>query len=179
MANSMICSWILNVIDPKLRTSTAYVDNVELMWKNMKKWYVVSNALKIHQLKTELVECKQGGLEVVEFYSKIMGLWSELENQVRFPRYSCGKCECKIGEELTKMWKRRKLINFWWAWMMRITLILGEEYKLNNISKDMMKSILTVNVPNFKIFLSVQDINCQLDKCQQRPHFCSKWTFHC
>ena len=61
-------SRIINVIDPKLRTSIAYVETTELMWENLKKRYTVSNAPKIHQLKTKLVDCKQDGLEVVEFY---------------------------------------------------------------------------------------------------------------
>ena len=112
MANSMVCSWILNVIDPKLRTSVAYVDTAALMWTHLKKRYSVSNAPKIHQLKTKLAESKQGGSEVVEFFSKLMGLWSELENQVRFPRCTCGKCECKIGEQLAKMVEEEKAHQF-------------------------------------------------------------------
>jgi len=55
------------------------------MWKNLKQRYALSNAPKIYQLKTKLADCKQGGLEVVEFYSQLMGLWSELENQARLP----------------------------------------------------------------------------------------------
>jgi len=112
MANSMICSWILIVIDPTLGTSIAYVDIARLMWENLKKRYAVSDAPKIHQLKTKPAKCKQGGLEVVEFYSKLMGLWSELENQMRFPRCACGKSECKIGERLMKMVDKEKAHQF-------------------------------------------------------------------
>ena len=74
MANSIVCWWILKVIDRMLRTSTTYVETAALIGENLKKWYAVSNAPKIHQLKTKLAECKQGGLEVVEFYSKLVGL---------------------------------------------------------------------------------------------------------
>ena len=82
MANSMVCSWILNVIEPKLQTSIAYVGTAKLMWTSLKKLYTVSNVLKIHQLKTKLIECKQGGSEVMGFFLRLMGLWSKLENQV-------------------------------------------------------------------------------------------------
>ena len=41
-----------------------------------------------------------------------MGLWSELENQERFPRCTCGKCECKIGEQLVKMVEEEKAHQF-------------------------------------------------------------------
>jgi len=108
IVNSMICSWILNIIEPKLRTSIAYIDTTEQMWQNLKKGYAISNALKIHQLKTKLAKCKQGGVEVVEFYSKLIRLWRELENQVRFPKCTCGKCECGIGDKISKMLKEDK-----------------------------------------------------------------------
>ena len=34
MTNSMLCSWLLNVIDPKLRASIVYADTVKVMWDN-------------------------------------------------------------------------------------------------------------------------------------------------
>ena len=33
VVNSMICSWIINVIDPKLHTSVAYVETAYEMFK--------------------------------------------------------------------------------------------------------------------------------------------------
>jgi len=60
----------------------AFVETAELMWRKLKKRSVVANALKVHQLKTSLVESKQGGMDVVKYYAKPMEFWSELENQV-------------------------------------------------------------------------------------------------
>ena len=37
MTNSMLCSWLLNVIDLKLRTSIAYLDTAKVMWDNLNK----------------------------------------------------------------------------------------------------------------------------------------------
>ena len=51
-------------------------------------------------------------MEVVEFYSKLMGLWSELENQVRYPRCTCGKCECDMGEKFMKLIEEGKAHQF-------------------------------------------------------------------
>jgi len=68
---------------------------------------------KISPPRNRAYGVQQGALEVLEFYSKLMGLWSELENQVRFPRCSCGsKCKCGIGEKLIKMVDEEKAINF-------------------------------------------------------------------
>lgn len=41
-----------------------------------------------------------------------MDLWSEVENQVQFPRCSCGKCECGIGEKFIKMIEEEKAHKF-------------------------------------------------------------------
>ena len=82
MANSMICSWILNVIDPKLRISITYVKTAELMWTNLRKRYAIFNAPKIHQLKANIANCKQGDLDVGDFCSKLVNLWNKLANTI-------------------------------------------------------------------------------------------------
>ena len=38
---------------------------------------------KMHQLKTDLAACKQDELDIVDFYSKLSGMWSKLENYVK------------------------------------------------------------------------------------------------
>lgn len=112
MVNSMVSSWLINVIDSKLRTSVAYVETAEGMWQNLKRRYAVASAPRIHQLKSDVASCKQGGLSIVEFFSKLMGLWSELDNYARFPQCRCGKCECEINDKLMKMSEEEKTHQF-------------------------------------------------------------------
>jgi len=61
MINSLVCSWIINVIDPKLHASVAYPETMKVMRGDLKRRYVVANAPKISQLKSEIAACKQGG----------------------------------------------------------------------------------------------------------------------
>jgi len=98
IVNSMITSWILNVIDPNLHASTAYADSAQAIWENIKKRYSVPNVPKIHQLKAEIASCKQGNLEVVEFFTKLIGLWNELGDYVKYL-----KCTCDAAEKYAKM----------------------------------------------------------------------------
>ena len=53
------------------------------MSTEIQKQYLVPNVPKIYQLKA--ASCEQGNLEVVEFLSKLMGLWNELENYIQVP----------------------------------------------------------------------------------------------
>ena len=95
MVNSMVCSWLLNVIKRKLRPSVAYAETAWAIWEDLQKRYGVASAPKIYQLKAKISECRQGGMSVVEFHSKLRGLWSELDNHVKIPRCTCNGCTCK------------------------------------------------------------------------------------
>ena len=60
----------------------------------------------------DLASCKQGGLEVVEFYSKLMGLWSELESVVKLSHCTCSKCECEVENKVVKMVEEERTHQF-------------------------------------------------------------------
>ena len=101
----MLSSWILNVIKPNLPTSVAYTNIAKSMWDTLKRRYTMANALKMHHLKTNLANCKQGGWSVVEFYSKISELGIELENHGLQPHCSCSGCKCELGEVCPEIWE--------------------------------------------------------------------------
>jgi len=61
---------------------------------------------------SDLTSCKQGSLDVIEFYSKLMEMWSEIEDYVKIPHCTCGKCECRIGERIVKMFDEEKAHQF-------------------------------------------------------------------
>jgi len=48
IVNSMVTSWMLNVIDPKLHASIAYADSAQSIWENIKKRYSIPNVPKIY-----------------------------------------------------------------------------------------------------------------------------------
>ena len=72
MTNYMLCSWMLNVVDPKLRTSIAYSNTAKIIWDDMKKRYALANTPKIHQLKAKIANCKQGDLDVGNIYLSLI-----------------------------------------------------------------------------------------------------------
>ena len=111
MVNSIICSWILNVVGPKLHTNIAYEEMARDMWINLQKRYAVGNTPKIHQLKTDLAACKQGELDGVDFYSKLSGMWSKLDGYTKVSYCTCGTCECKVSKRSPRCLRKSKPIN--------------------------------------------------------------------
>jgi len=105
MANSKISLWILNVIDARIRKSVAYANVATTKWDKLKKHCVIANVPKIHQLKAGMKNYKQGGLSVVEFYSRITDLWVELENHNKIPICSCIGCKYGVANEIVQKYE--------------------------------------------------------------------------
>jgi len=58
MANLMLCLWLLNIVDPKLQMTIAYLDTVKIMWDDLKRSYGMANMPKIHPLKAYIANYK-------------------------------------------------------------------------------------------------------------------------
>ncbi|XP_074318895.1 uncharacterized protein LOC141655730 [Silene latifolia] len=87
----MVKAWLRNVINPKLHLSIAFESStVSEIWEELKDQYSVGNAPRVHQLKEDLAECKQGRLSVVEYYTKLKTIWDELANYSKVPSCTCG-----------------------------------------------------------------------------------------
>ena len=107
MVNSMIVSWIMNFIDPKLHKSVAYVDSTQKLWGNIQKRYAVPKIPKIHMLKAEIASCKQNKQDIVDFFSKLVGLWNELDGYIKILARTCG-----AAAKITKLLEEDKVHQF-------------------------------------------------------------------
>ena len=112
MVNSMLCSWLVNVIELKLLMSATYSATAKNTWDDLKKRYGTTNTPKIHKLKSDIANCKQGGLEVGEFHSKLVNLWNELNNLVKVPVCTCSGWKCGVSSKILVMYEEDKTHQF-------------------------------------------------------------------
>ncbi|RVW78618.1 Retrovirus-related Pol polyprotein from transposon RE1 [Vitis vinifera] len=94
--NSMIISWMFNVIDKSLHSSVAYAQTAKDMWEDLKERYAVGNAPRVHQLRSEIVNLKQEGMTVAAYYAKIKGMWDELNQYIEIPECTCGAAQAIV-----------------------------------------------------------------------------------
>ena len=71
------------------------MENAKELWDDIKERFSVANGPRIQQLKSELAECKQEGMSMVNYYGKLKALWDELGNYHQIPTCTC---EGKIRE---------------------------------------------------------------------------------
>ncbi|RVX21457.1 hypothetical protein CK203_001882 [Vitis vinifera] len=94
--NSMIISWMFNVIDKSLHSSVASAQTAKDMWEDLKERYAVGNAPRVHQLRSEIVNLKQEGMTVAAYYAKIKGMWDELNQYIEIPECTCGAAQAIV-----------------------------------------------------------------------------------
>jgi len=90
----------MNTIEPSLRSTVTYTETAEQLWTNLKEWISVTKGPRIQQLKVELVDCKQHGMTMVNYYGKLKTLWDELKMYEPVLTCSCKGCKCDISKKL-------------------------------------------------------------------------------
>ncbi|KAL2895026.1 Carbonic anhydrase 2 [Bienertia sinuspersici] len=100
--NSMIISWILQGIHPKVVESIPFHDNAKQLWDYLESRFCISIGPRIQQLPAPIADCHQIISMFVEyFYNKLAGLYYELNRLNPLHVYSCGKCSCDVVSKFT------------------------------------------------------------------------------
>ena len=86
-----------------------YTEVVKLLWDDIKERFSVGNEPRVQQIKSELANCKQRGMTILNYYGKLKMLWEELSNYEQSPACLCGNCTCNLGAEWDKKRDEEKL----------------------------------------------------------------------
>jgi len=114
--NSLLVSWIRNTIEPTLRSTISHMEVVEDLWNDLKDHFSVTNEPQIQPLKSDLADCKQRGLTIMEYYGQLKQLWDELGNFKQLPTCKCGKCTCNLARFWRRNEGKKKSTHFLWDW---------------------------------------------------------------
>ncbi|XP_074298033.1 uncharacterized protein LOC141628838 [Silene latifolia] len=78
------------------------------VWKELRERYAGGNAPRVHQLKSELCECKQKkDQSVVQYYTNLITIWDELASYSKVP-----PCTCGTASEILKEREEEKVHQF-------------------------------------------------------------------
>ncbi|KAG7543357.1 hypothetical protein ISN45_Aa07g032750 [Arabidopsis thaliana x Arabidopsis arenosa] len=61
VVNSMLIAWIMNTIEPTLRTSISMVDEAQALWEDLKLQFSAGNGPRISELRADIANCRQNG----------------------------------------------------------------------------------------------------------------------
>ena len=109
----MLVSWLMNTIDPEVKSMLSNYDNAKCLWDDLKERFCVVNGPRIQQLKSQINSCEQTKTMFIAVYlGKLKVLWDELAKLEPLIVCKCGKCECNLGREHEKRRENDQLQQF-------------------------------------------------------------------
>ncbi|XP_074314831.1 uncharacterized protein LOC141651000 [Silene latifolia] len=85
--HSMIVSWIMNTIEPSLRTTISYYEDAALLWKDLQDRFCVVNGIRV-SARNGLSECKQRKNEsIAHYFGRLKIIWDDIANHEQLPKF--------------------------------------------------------------------------------------------
>ncbi|XP_021802635.1 uncharacterized protein LOC110746704 [Prunus avium] len=77
--NSMILSWFAHSVEPDLAKGVVHTKTAHQVWEDFKDQFSQKNAPTIYQIQKSIASLTQGTMTVSAYFTKLKGLWDELE----------------------------------------------------------------------------------------------------
>ena len=109
----MVLGWLLRAIDEKTFKSVLWFKTAREVWENMEQRFGQSSSAQLFTVEEQLSKVvKTHDITVVEFFTKVKGLWDEIDDLNPLPICACLGCTCELTQKSTKSQQRRRLIQF-------------------------------------------------------------------
>ncbi|XP_019095141.1 PREDICTED: uncharacterized protein LOC109130224 [Camelina sativa] len=107
--NSMVKSWILNVVSKEIYDSILYYQDAVEMWKNLFTRVKENNLPRRYQLEQVVMTLRQGQLDLSSYFTKKKTLWEQLANT---KSRTVKRCDCDQVKELLEEAETSRIIQF-------------------------------------------------------------------
>ncbi|CAH9093659.1 unnamed protein product [Cuscuta europaea] len=110
--NSMAVGWIMTSVDPSLRTNLAYMESVHDLWTDLEARLSVGDAMRTHELKEPIRNCRQHGQSITSYFGQLRALWEEYDGVRNIPQCKCNGCTCDLKKLFLKHVESEKIHDF-------------------------------------------------------------------
>ncbi|XP_019089093.1 PREDICTED: uncharacterized protein LOC109127935 [Camelina sativa] len=107
--NSMVKSWILNVVSKEIYDSILYYQDAVEMWNDLFTRFKVNNLPRRYQLEQAVMTLRQGQLDLSSYFTKKKTLWEQLANT---KSRTVKRCDCDQVKELLEEAETSRIIQF-------------------------------------------------------------------
>ncbi|KAJ0810676.1 putative RNA-directed DNA polymerase [Helianthus annuus] len=110
--DAMIKGWLTTAMEKEIRGSVKYANSASEIWKDLKERFGKESAPRAYELKQAISNTKQEGMTVSAYYTKLRGLWDEIQSFLPTPICKCSGCTCDIGKTLRELKEKEQLYEF-------------------------------------------------------------------
>ncbi|XP_076958475.1 uncharacterized protein LOC143634207 [Bidens hawaiensis] len=110
--DAMIKGWLTTAMDKDIRASVKYAATAADMWADLTERFGKESAPRAYELKRLLSATNQNDSSVSAYFTKLRGLWDEIETVLPSPQCTCNGCTCDIGKKLYLHRQKEKTYGF-------------------------------------------------------------------
>ncbi|GJX43135.1 LTR copia-type gag-polypeptide [Tanacetum coccineum] len=81
--DAMIKGWLHTAMEKEIRSSVKYAMTAREIWVDLKERFGKVSAPRAYELKRSLTFTKQDGTSVSAYYTKLCGIWDEIQSTIR------------------------------------------------------------------------------------------------
>ncbi|XP_076944798.1 uncharacterized protein LOC143615585 [Bidens hawaiensis] len=107
--DTMIKGWLTIAMEKDIRVSVKYANTASDIWSDLLERFGKESAPRAYELKQNLAGIHQDGNSVSAYYTKLRGVWDELQSVLPMPRCTCNGCSCDVEKKLTDHKNKEKL----------------------------------------------------------------------
>jgi hypothetical protein len=108
--NNLVFSWLINSVVPAISQSLVYTDVASQAWSDLKARFSRTDPVRVSTLQRDIYALRQDSSSVTKFFTKLKGLWEELELSRPTPSCTCPvPCACEALRN-AKKYKEEDLV---------------------------------------------------------------------
>ncbi|KAM1078563.1 hypothetical protein ACFX15_025113 [Malus domestica] len=88
--NDMILMWIINTLSSDLATSVVYMTTAKDVWDDIRERFSQQNVSRLFEIQRELARLTQSQQPINVYFTKLKGLWDEMDSYQTLKPCSCG-----------------------------------------------------------------------------------------
>lgn len=110
--DAMVKGWLTTAMDKDIRNSVKYASTAREIWSDLLERFGKESAPRAYELKQILTRTQQNGATVSAYYTKLRGLWDEMQVVLSIPRCACNGCKCDVGKKMVELREKERLYEF-------------------------------------------------------------------
>lgn len=111
--NDIVLGWLLGAVDEKIFGSVLWFKTAKEVWENLEQRFGQSSSAQLFTVQEQISKAFQSqDMSIEEFYTKMKGLWDEVDALDPLPTCECSGCTCNLTQKTFKSQQGRRLIQF-------------------------------------------------------------------
>ncbi|OMO87828.1 Integrase, catalytic core [Corchorus capsularis] len=110
--NVMVKGWLKSAMGKDIRGSVRYASTAREIWVDLEERFGKGSDPRAYEIRQAVTLLRQEKMSISSYYTKLKGLWDEMQSIFPLPKCVCNGCKCNISKQLVDMREKEQLYDF-------------------------------------------------------------------